>query len=100
MRRIKLVVLGITAIIAVSIVLTSCFTYQYQVGRGSQTGVEVTQKNHYLIYGLLPMSTSDPVKMAAGAADYQVTIQHSFIDGLLSAITAGFYSPTTTTVKR
>lgn len=38
--------------------------------------------------------------MAGDAKDYQVTIEHSFIDGLLNAITGGLYTPTTTTVRK
>jgi predicted GH43/DUF377 family glycosyl hydrolase len=70
------------------------------VGSGPQTNVEVKEKNHYVIYGLAPIKTSDPIKMAGGAANYQVTIQHTFIDGLLNAITFGIYTPTTTKVKK
>ena len=84
--------------IGVSLLLTSCYTYTYNVGKGPQTGVTVTEKNHYLIYGLVPLSTSDPVKMAGSATDYSVTIEHTFIDGLLNSITGGIYNPTTTTV--
>jgi hypothetical protein len=68
------------------------------VGSGPQTNVEVKEKNHYVIGGLAPIKTSNPMKMAGGAANFQVTIQHTFIDGLLSALTFGIYTPTTTTV--
>jgi hypothetical protein len=80
--------------------LTSCYTYQMNVGEGSQTGVEVVEKNHYIIYGLVPLSQSDPASMAGGAANYSVTIEHTFVDGLLNAITGGIYTPTTTVVKK
>jgi hypothetical protein len=80
--------------------LSSCYTYTYMVGSGPQTGVELKEKNHYIIYGLAPLKTSDPIKMAGGVANYQVTIQHTFIDGLLNALTFGIYTPTTTTVKK
>jgi hypothetical protein len=78
--------------------LSSCYTYTYMVGSGPQTNVEVKEKNHYVIGGLAPIKTSNPMKMAGGAANFQVTIQHTFIDGLLSALTFGIYTPTTTTV--
>lgn len=80
--------------------LSSCYTYTYMVGSGPQTNVEVKEKNHYVIGGLAPIKTSNPIKMAGGAANFQVTIQHTFIDGLLSALTFGIYTPTTTTVKK
>jgi hypothetical protein len=70
--------------------ITSCYTLTYAVGTGSQTGIEVTEKNHYVIGGLAGIKTSDPTKMAGDAKNYQVTITHSFIDGLLNALTGGF----------
>lgn len=70
------------------------------VGKGSQTGVVYREMNHYLIYGLVPISTSNPKEMARGAEDYEVTIKHTFIDGLINAITFGIYTPTTTIVRK
>ena len=32
--------------------MASCYTISYAVGSGAQTGVEVTEKNHYVIGGL------------------------------------------------
>jgi len=80
--------------------VSSCYTYTYSVGEGPQTGIQVKQANHYLIYGLAPLNTSDPVEMAGGAENYEVTVTHSFVDGLLNAITFGLYTPTTTIVTK
>lgn len=87
-------------IVSLSLMLTSCYTYSYSVGNGAQTGVVVKEKNHYLIYGLAPVSTSNPTTMSGGAKDYDVKIEHTFVDGLLNAITFGIYTPTTTTVTK
>lgn len=80
--------------------MTSCYTYTFTVGDGPQTGIEVRKMNHYLIYGLAPVGVSDPNELAGGAEDYEVTITHTFIDGLINAITFGIYTPTTTIVKK
>lgn len=80
--------------------LTSCFTYSFSVGEGAQTGLEVKKMNHYLIYGLAPINVTDPNVLADGAENYDVTIVHTFVDGLINAITLGIYSPTTTIVKK
>ena len=95
MKRIVL-----SSVFTLSLLMTSCYTLTYSVGEGAKTGLEVKEKNHYLIYGLAPIKTSDPVKMAGGAKDYTVTIQHSFVDGLINALTGGIYTPTTTTVTK
>lgn len=88
------------AALAVVVLVSSCYTYTYNVGDGAQSGVEIKEKNHYLIYGLAPINVSDPIEMAGSATDYTVKIEHTFVDGLLNAITFGIYSPTTTTVTR
>jgi predicted small secreted protein len=96
----KKTVFNLAFVFAISFLMASCYTLTYSVGEGAKTGVEVIEKNHYLIYGLAPIKTSDPTKMAGGAKDYTVTITHSFVDGLLNALTGGIYTPTTTIVKK
>jgi hypothetical protein len=90
--------LGMAALVAV--LMTSCYSLSYTVGNGSQTGVEVTGKNHYVIGGLVGIKKSDVKELSGGAANYDITVVHTFIDGLLSAITGGIYTPTTTIVKK
>lgn len=80
--------------------LTSCYTYTSVVGTGAQGNTEVKAANHYLIYGLAPISISDSKAMADGAENYEVTTKQTFIDGLLSAITSGIYTPSTTIVRK
>jgi hypothetical protein len=80
--------------------MSSCYTLTYTVGTGTQTGETIKKKNHYLIYGIAPLKTSDPIKMAGDAKNYQVTIKHTFVDGLLNLLTYGLYTPTTTIVKK
>lgn len=94
------VLFNLALVVGMSLFLTSCYTYTYSVGEGAKTGVKVQQKNHYVLFGLAPVKTSDPVQMAGGSTDYTVMIQHTFIDGLLNAITGGIYSPTTTIVTK
>lgn len=80
--------------------LTSCYTYTSVVGTGAQGNSEVKQANHYLIGGLVPLSVSDSNAMAAGAENYEVITEQTFVDGLLSAITGGIYTPSTTIVRK
>ncbi|MBK8515716.1 MAG: Bor family protein [Saprospiraceae bacterium] len=93
-------ILNLIIVFTVLLTVSSCYTLSYSVGKGAQKGIDVIEKNHYLIYGLAALKTSDPTKMAGGAADYDVTISHTFIDGLLNAITGGIYTPTTTKVTK
>lgn len=96
----KKILLNITGILCISILLSSCYTLTYSVGQGPQKGIEMKEKNHYFIYGLATGNTSDPVEMAGEAEDYQVSISHTFVDGLISALTFGIYNPTTTKITK
>lgn len=89
-----------TAVACICITMTSCYTVSYVVGNGPVTGYQVKEKNHYLIAGLAPIKTADPVKMAGEAKDYEVTITHTFVDGLINLLTSGLYTPTTTIVRK
>lgn len=91
---------SLAIVLTMAFLTTSCWTNTFNVGNGSQSGVQVTSMNHYLIYGLVPLKVSDPNELAGGASDYTVKIEHSFIDGLINAITFGIYTPTTTTVTK
>jgi hypothetical protein len=53
-----------------------------------------------VIYGLAPVGVSDSKQMAGGAENYTVHTRQSFVNGLVSAITFGIYTPTTTTVTK
>jgi hypothetical protein len=83
-----------------STLFTSCYTYTTVVGAGAKGNEEVSKWNHYVIYGLAPVGVSDAKVMANGATDYTVTTSQSFVNGLVSGLTFGLYSPTTTTVKK
>jgi len=96
----KKTTLSLALFFGLTLLMSSCYTYTFSVGKGAQTGVEVKKANHYFIYGLAPGGISDPKEMAGGATDYDVTIKHTFVDGLLNAITFGIYTPTTTIVQK
>lgn len=89
----------ILSMVALCVLMTSCYSYTSVVGTGSQGNNEVTKWNHYLIGGLAPVGVSDSKAMSIGADNYTVHTRHSFVNGLVNFITFGIYSPTTTTVK-
>ena len=85
---------------AASMLLTSCYSYTTVVGSGAKGSTEVKKWNHYILWGLAPVGVSDSKQMAEGATDYTVKTEQSFVNGLVSALTFGVYSPTTTTVTK
>ena len=80
--------------------MSSCYTYTSVVGEGAQGSKKVTSWNHYVVYGLAPVAVSDSKKMAGGSKNYEVTTSQTFVNGLVSALTFGIYTPTTTTVTK
>lgn len=85
---------------ACAMLLTSCYSYTSVVGKGAQGNNKTTHWNHYLIGGLAPVSVSDSKQMANGAEDYDVHTRQSFVNGLISGLTFGIYTPTVTTVTK
>jgi len=92
--------LKVAFVFGVCVMMTSCYTVTATIGKGPQTGVEVKQANHFLIGGLVPVGVANVKEMAGGAENYSITVTHTFVDGLLSGITGGLYTPTTTIVKK
>jgi len=82
-----------------TILLPSCYSYTSVVGSGTKGNNEVTEWNHYVVYGLAPVGVSDSKKMANGAKDYTVFTRQSFVNGLVASLTFGIYTPSTTTIK-
>lgn len=87
-------------VFAASMLLTSCYSYTSIVGNGAQGNSQTTEWNHYVIYGLAPVGVSNSKQMADGAENYTVHTRQSFLNGLVSAVTFGIYTPTTTTVTK
>ncbi|WP_460540251.1 Bor family protein [Echinicola sediminis] len=87
-------------VFASAMLLTSCYSYTSVVGAGAQGNRETTEWNHYVVYGLAPVGVSDSKHMADGAEDYSVHTRMTFVNGLVSALTFGLYTPTTTTVTK
>lgn len=88
-----------TVLFATALLLSSCYSYTSVVDKGAQGNQQITQWNHYLQSGLAPVGVSDSKQMADGAENYSVFTSLSFVNGLVSALTFGLYSPTTTVTK-
>jgi hypothetical protein len=86
--------------VAICFTMSSCYTYTVSVGKGAQSGKVVSAKNHYLIDGLAAIKTADAKELIGDAKDYDLTITHSFVDGLIQFITGGIYTPTTVSVTK
>jgi len=81
--------------------LVGCFTNVHTIGTGAQSNTSTSKKQWYFLFGLVPLGSVDTHQMAAGATDYEVKTQHTFVDVIIGIVT-GFVTiyPKTVTVKK
>ncbi|WP_010135540.1 Bor/Iss family lipoprotein [Ochrovirga pacifica] len=89
-----------TIAIGASLLLTSCYSTVHTFGEGPQSGKIVKGKNQYLFWGLSPLKTTEPQKMAGGSDNFEATTKFTFVDQLISFITFGIYGQSTTEVQK
>ena len=77
------------------LVLTSSGCYHVTVNTGITPGTRQVNKPfaHSFIYGLVPPSTVDAQGECGQAGVARVETQQSFVNGLVSLITFGIYTP-------
>ncbi len=87
-------------ILLLTLILSSCFSHHYNVGEGVRVEKteEVTAKNHFLAFGLIPIKRSKLETLVGDTINYEVYTRMTPQDMFVSALTIGFYTPTTTTV--
>lgn len=83
-----------------SVALTSCYTSRTYVGdvKPGEPTIKVNDEHvHHLIGGLIPVGNNkiDDSNYIGNRKNYVVKNQLTFLDGFLSIITFGIYTPTT-----
>lgn len=84
------------------LLMTSCYSSSVSVGdvSANETGIKVaTKSNPHFLYGLVSSNKSkcNAKDYVGDATAYRIVRKQTFVDGLLSSITFGIYTPTTTT---
>lgn len=95
MKKILLMVIAVTC-------LSSCFNTRLFVGnvKPKDPVVQVNKQwNSHFLYGLIPAKNSkmNPSMYVDTTANYVVRTHTTFVNGLVSAVTFGIYTPTQTT---
>ncbi|MDO9511347.1 MAG: hypothetical protein Q7J34_06290 [Bacteroidales bacterium] len=85
-------------VMALAVMLSSCYTLEHTVGNGAKTGMTIEKKQWYALWGLIPINEVDSKAMASGANDYNIKSQVTFIDYVISAFT-GIVSVVVQTVE-
>lgn len=78
---------SLVLLLCLAFTVSSCYTNVHVVGDGAQTGVKVSKKQWYAVWGLVPIGEEADTKAMAGKDDYTITTTHSFVDMLISAVT-------------
>lgn len=96
----KKLVVRVALLVVIATSMSSCYVQTHVVGQGAKGTEKVKKWNHYIIGGLIPVGVSKPEELAGGAKDYTEVTKMSFVNGLLSGLTFGIYSPTTTEITK
>lgn len=68
--------------------LVGCMTLNHTVGNGPKKNRTETQRQWYVLFGLVPINQVDSQAMAGDASDYEITSQITFVDGVITAFTS------------
>ena len=90
----------LSGVLLLGFLVSACTTHQHIVGNGSQTGVENSKRQLWLIFGLVPLNDVDTRDMAGNASDYEITTKATFIDALISGVTYNAIKSRTVTVRK
>ena len=86
----------------ISIFAVSCsYQHRHSVGNGPQTGVTLTRKQWYALWGLVPVNDVDVEKLAGGSENYEIYTRSNAGDFFINLFTGiiGFTSRTVTVRK-
>lgn len=87
-----------TLCLCASLLLTSCYVQEVNVGMGLDAeAVRVAKvKNQQFLFGLAEMTQDKAENHVKDTQHFRMRTQQTFWDGFLAGITCGIYTPSTT----
>lgn len=86
-------------VLALLLVVTACYRHTFTVGAGAPDGRLVyDQWEHFWIAGLINHQRYDLGERCPGG-DATIDARQTFLNGLVAALTAGIYTPTTVQIR-
>lgn len=67
---------------------TGCYTMHHVVGDGAKGNTVETERQWYILWGLVPLNKVDSKAMAKGSSNYEVKTEMTFIDAIIGAFTS------------
>jgi len=74
-------------IAAVAFVI-GCQTHTHIVGDGAQDWTSRTERQWYILWGLVPLNDVDTSEIAGDVTDYEIKTETTFLDGVISIFTS------------
>ncbi len=86
---------------ALTLPMTSCYTFHHEVGDGGTGASEETERQWFILFGLVELNKVDSQAMAGGATDYTASTEWTPLDILINIFTGYItvYSRTYTVTK-
>jgi len=86
--------------LAAAVTMAGCYEHTYHIGAGAPTGTVVyDQWRHHWIAGLISPGDEMALDDVCPSGNATIEQEMTFLNGLVSALTSGIYSPTTVRVK-
>ncbi len=77
----------VLVLIAGLLLFTGCTTHVHQVGDGPTGKGSAEARQWYILFGLVPLNDVDSQELAAGADDYEIVTESSFLDLVMGIFT-------------
>jgi hypothetical protein len=88
------------ALAVIAIAATACYHHTFTVGAGAPGGTLVHDEwRHHWLWGLVDPDSELELRQVCPSGDATIEGQVTFLNGLVSALTSGIYSPTTVRVR-
>jgi hypothetical protein len=67
--------------------MMGCSAHTHIVGSGASSGATDQARQWYILFGLVPLNNVDTATMAAGATNYEIKTEQSFLDIVMNIFT-------------
>ena len=80
-------ILSLLIVMIFVFVIISCSAHRHIIGNGSQTGEEISSRQWYVLWGIVPLGDVDTKAIAGDATDYEIVTKQSVVDFIIGMFT-------------
>jgi hypothetical protein len=82
MRKLVACLLALVLLVSVG-----CMAHVHKVGAGASAGDSASQRQWYILWGIVPLNNVDSNQMAAGASNYEIKTSFTPVDFIINIFT-------------